>query len=146
MHHGSFERASDAGEALAGSDLSLLFVTGLDGGAPVLAGIEGDRQVVSLAPVSEADVGKLAACRFASAGSQALVVVLGYVALKSETLVALMTAVATSDAPAPRSLRLGCGRSELRLEPDGRILLIGDDVTLRARKQMHVRGATIDLN
>jgi hypothetical protein len=131
----------------ADGDLNLLLVSGVTDGQPVFEGLGEETRIVSLVHATDDHRGKLAVCRPASSAGESLLVVLGFVASSAETIGALLSAVPR----APRidgqeGLLLRFGRSELRLDPDGQISLVGDDVSLRARRGMRVRGATIDLN
>lgn len=48
----------------------------------------------------------------------------------------------TAESP----LSFKCGRSELRLYPDGRVRILGDDISIEALGRMGLKGAVVELN
>ena len=111
-------------------------------GIPTVAGIDPARVMTSHAFGQEA-VGRLAIGMQLPIGT---VLLIGHVPF--DTIVHAFSQAAESATPAITQvpLSLKCGRSELRLYPDGRVRILGDDVSIEAFGRMALKGAVVELN
>lgn len=111
-------------------------------GVPTVAGIDPAR-VMTGNPFAQDAVGCLAIGMELAAGP---VLLLGHVPFDAIARAFSQGAVKTANNAPEKPLSLKCGRSELRLYPDGRIRILGDDVSIEALGRMAMKGAVVELN
>ncbi len=111
-------------------------------GVPTVAGIDPAR-VMTGNPFAEDAVGCLAIGMELAAGP---VLLIGHVPFDAIARALSQGATHTAQTTSEKPLSLKCGRSELRLYPDGRIRILGDDVSIEALGRMALKGAAVELN
>ncbi|MGV1755017.1 hypothetical protein [Agrobacterium sp. CG674] len=111
-------------------------------GVPTVAGIDPS-QVMTGNPFSQDAVGCLAIGMELAAGP---VLLIGHVPFDAICRAFSQGAAQTANTAPEKPLSLKCGRSELRLYPDGRIRILGDDVSIEALGRMAMKGAVVELN
>lgn len=120
------------------ADLQLRPVLAVDAdGRPVLAG-SGSKPMLILSDAAVPVPGMIAVCKDISDQ----IVVLGY-AFPPKAVPAETGQVLPDEEG---WVTLGCGKAQIRLHPDGRIRLKGQDVTIDSAGRLGLRGAWIDLN
>lgn len=128
------------------SGLTLHLVSSLsDSGEPQLIGVDRKRVLITRNFGSEI-VGAFAVCMPIISGEQPSVAIIGYLSV-DQIITSFASASISKTALQDHSpLSLKCGRSELRLYPDGRVRILGDDVSIEALGRMGLKGAVVELN
>lgn len=113
-----------------------------DTGDPIIAGMD-PANVISGTRFGADTVGCLAIGINLAAGP---VLLIGHVPLDAIARAFSQGALSPAHKQADTPLSLKCGRSELRLYPDGRVRILGDDVSIEALGRMSLKGAVVELN
>lgn len=111
-------------------------------GVPTVAGIDPGR-VMAGNPFAQDAVGCLAIGMELATGQ---VLLIGHVTIDTIARAFSQGVTSTVSTVSEKPLCLKCGRSELRLYPDGRIRILGDDVSIEALGRTALKGAVVELN